>query len=321
MIVRISDISDISDISKNSGKLSSDRPSVVAIGNFDGLHLAHRALLDRTVRLAGELSDKYGTHVTPAVFTFRSLKRAQGELVTFDEKLRLIEECGIELVAYSDFETVKELSPEDFVDRILLSQLRAVGVVCGYNFRFGRHAAADVGRLRDLLDSRAILSVEPKREIDGMGISSTEIRAALTRGDLALAERLLGRHYTLVGILTHGRAIGREMGVPTLNLPIDDTLLCPMHGVYIARANSMPAIVNIGVRPTFDDICGKSNTLCEIHLLDDLDVKDPSSLPSAGDRMTVELISRVRGEMKFDSPTALYAQIALDVKRARDFFD
>lgn len=208
------------------------------------------------------------------------------------------------------------MSPEDFVDRILLSKMKAVGVVCGYNFRFGKNAAADVNTLQRLLGTRATLSVEPKQDMNGRAISSTEIRAALSRGDLRHAEKLLGRPYSIMGTLKHGRAVGRKMGVPTLNLPIDSALLCPMHGVYIARANSRPAIVNIGVRPTFDDICGKSDPLCEIHLICD-DVK----LPQEGDRVEVELLEFVRGEMRFDSPTALYTQIARDVEIAREYFE
>lgn len=302
-------IADISEVSCTA-------PTVVAIGNFDGLHTAHRALLDRTVKLAGELSDRLGTDVLPAVFTFRSLKAEQGELVDFDEKLHLIENLGIKIVAYSDFETIKELSPKDFVDRILLTRLNAVGVVCGYNFRFGKNAAADVEALRELLGTRATLSVEPRREMDGRAISSTEIRAALARGDLGHAEKLLGRPYSVTGTLTHGRAVGRKMGVPTLNLPIDRALLCPMHGVYVAKVGSRHAIVNIGVRPTFDDICGKSDLLCEIHLL-----CDDSELPQEGDRVEVELLKFIRGEMRFDSPTELYTQIARDVEIAHEYFE
>lgn len=302
-------IIDISDVSCTA-------PTVVAIGNFDGLHSAHRALLDRTIKLAGELSDRLGIAVQSAVFTFRSLKTEQGELVDFDEKLHLIENLGINILAYSDFEAIKELSPEDFVDRVLLTKMNAVGVVCGYNFRFGKNAAADVDALRDLLGNRATLSVEPKREMDGRAISSTEIRAALARGDLRYAEKLLGRPCSITGTLTHGRAIGGKMGVPTLNFPIEKALLCPMHGVYVARANSQPAIVNIGVRPTFDDICGKSEPLCEIHLL-----RNDIILPQEGDRIVLELLEFIRGEMKFDSPTALYTQIAKDVKIAREYFE
>lgn len=302
----------IADISS----VSIDTPTVVAIGNFDGLHTAHRALLDRTVKLARELSDRLGTAVLPAVFTFRALKAEQGELVDFDEKLHLIENLGINILTYSDFEAIKELSPEDFVDRILLTKLSAVGVVCGYNFRFGKNAAADVDSLRELLGTRAILSVEPRCEMDGRAISSTEIRAALSRGDLGHAEKLLGRHYSITGTLTHGRAVGRKMGVPTLNLPIDSALLCPMHGVYVAKVGSRHAIANIGVRPTFDDICGKSDPLCEIHLLD-----DDGELPQEGDRVEVELHKFIRGEMRFDSPTDLYTQIAHDVEIAHEYFE
>lgn len=315
---------DISDDILSSAPITNSRTSV-ALGNFDGLTIAHRALLDKAQENAVALSNTSGRTVVPAVFTFRYLKQGAYDILPFDEKIRLIENYGVNVVAYADFASIKDMSPEDFVQRILIDRMKAASVVCGYNFRFGKNASGDVSVLRELLDSYSHgevgLHVIDQMKLGDIVISSSEVRNALLRGDNDCASLLLGREYEIVGHALGGRAIGRTKGVPTINIPIPARMFSPKRGVYFSRVKfadkCIPAIVNIGVRPTFDEICGKSDLLCEIHLL--TDNVDP--LPSAGDRVCVVPLHYVREEIKFKDIDSLYRQITLDIDAAKKYFE
>lgn len=315
---------DLSDDLFSSDPITNSRTSV-ALGNFDGLTIAHQALLAKAKEDAAVLSQTSGVAVVPAVFTFRSLKQGACEIFPFDEKLRLIENYGANVVAYADFASVKDMSPEEFVQGILLGCMRAASVVCGYNFRFGKNASGDVDVLRKLLDiysgGKVSLHVIDQMKLGDMPISSSEVRNALLRGDIGRASLLLGRDYEIVGFVMGGRAVGRTMGVPTINIPISERMLSPKHGVYFSRlkfaGKCIPAIVNIGVRPTFDELCGQSAPLCEIHLL----TENIDHLPSVGDRVRVVPLRYVREEVKFDDTDSLYRQITADIDAAKKYFE
>lgn len=296
---------------------SVDSPCVLALGNFDGVHLAHRALIGRAV----EISRQAG--VEPAVFTFREGKGGES-LADFDEKIRLLSGLGLSYAACADFASIRGLTPESFFREILIGRLHAVGLVCGFNFRFGRDAAGDTDTLAALCHAHSVrLEVLPPVIWDGAPISSTRIRDALKGGRPDLAAAMLGRPFALAGEIAPGRQVGRKSGCPTLNLPLKKGIVAPKFGVYFTRCRldglEFPSVSNIGVRPTFDERYGASVPLCEVHLLGDADALSRAD-PAPGRPVWVELDAFRRPERKFDSPDALYRQIAEDVAGATAFY-
>ena len=288
-------------------------PTAVALGVFDGIHLGHRAILGRAV----ELADARGLEGVACTFDPHPMEvlqpgRAPLPLTTLADRLALIGETGITTTVVIAFtREVAGMEPEAFVERALLGVLRAREVVVGFNHRFGRGARGDA-RLLEALGPRLGLGVHvvPPTTVDGVGVSSSEIRAALARGDLPRAARLLGRDYTVGGEVVHGAGRGQSLGFPTANIRAELPLPLPA-GVYVGRADIgsavYPAVVNIGVRPTFGD----STSAVEAHLLD-------FSGDLYGRRIRLTFVRRLREERKFPSVEALRAQIAADVASARE---
>lgn len=288
------------------------QPCAVALGVFDGVHLAHRAILGMAVAHARES----GMPAIACTFDPHPLEilqpgRAPLAIATLDERLALIEGCGLDAAVVLPF--TRELAlmePEAFVKDVLVARLNARAVVVGFNHRFGRGARGDVGMLRRLgerLGFRALVA-EPLM-VDGVPVSSTEIRAALQRGDLDAAARLLGRAYTLQGSVGRGAGRGRTLGFPTANLvPTRPVLVAA--GVYACMAEiagrKERAVVNVGVRPTF----GETTLAVEAYLLD-------FSGDLYGQTMTLTFVSRIREERRFPSVEALRTQIQADAEEAR----
>ena len=288
------------------------RPSVVALGVFDGVHLGHRAILQSAVSDAREA----GIAALACTFDPHPMEvlqpgRAPLAITTLDERLALIEACGIDAAVVLPFtRELAAIEPEAFVKDVLLSRLGAREIVVGFNHRFGRGARGDVGLLRSLGERLGFRThiAEPLM-VGGVAVSSTEIRAALQRGDIETAARLLGRPYTLVGTVAHGAGRGRTLGFPTANLaPARPVLVAA--GVYACTAEVADrkerAVVNVGIRPTFDETA----LAVEAYLLD-----------FAGDiyghTMILTFVSRIREERRFPSVDALRAQIDADVAEAR----
>lgn len=293
-----------------------DCPAVAALGNFDGVHIAHSRLMYKAVELAGERG------VRSAVFTFRTSK---GDFLTdFDEKIRRIEAVGIEFAYVADFDRLKSMTPEQFVDEILVRRMKLCAVVCGYNFRFGIRASGDTETLRTLCKERGIGTVIlPPILHDGVIVSSTEIRNAVRSGEMERVTAMLGSAFVLCGKIAHGRTVGRQNDCPTLNLELEPGSVCPKYGVYFTRCLlgglEFTSISNIGVRPTFSSTYGDSEVLCEVHLLGDL-----SPLSALGDLyglpIRVELDHFCRPERKFESPEELYRQISSDILEASRYY-
>lgn len=292
------------------------RPAVAALGNFDGVHIAHSRLMQTAADLAKERG------AIPAVFTFRTSK---GDFLTdFEEKLCRIQAMGIELAYVADFDCLKSMFPKEFVDEILVRRMNLSAVVCGYNFRFGSRASGDTETLRSLCRERGIETVilPPIRQ-DGVIVSSTEIRSAVRAGEMERAASMLGYPFALHGKIAHGRTVGRQNGCPTLNLELEPGSVCPKYGVYFTRCRlgqlEFASISNIGVRPTFSTVYGESQVLCEVHLLGDL-----SDLRSLGDLygrpIRVELDHFCRPEKKFGSSEELYRQISSDILEASRYY-
>lgn len=277
-------------------------PSVIALGLFDGVHIGHRALLSETVRVARE------SGITPAVFTFSQssgVKRDAPRLYDDRAKLRLLGECGIELVYMADFAAVASLSPEDFVTRVLLKELNCRVAVSGFNFRFGSLARGDAEDLKRLSAAAGIgASIIDEERIDGVTVSTTLIRRLLSEGKADQAARLLGRPYFLSGTVLHGRGQGAGWGFPTVNTQLrEDAPL--MHGVYSSAVclgdRVYPALTNIGVCPSFKKREPHAETLL-LGFEGDL----------YGRELDVHLLDYIREERLFSSAEELREQIERD---------
>jgi riboflavin kinase/FMN adenylyltransferase len=290
------------------------RPSV-AVGNFDGVHRGHQALVARAVTAAAASGG------TAVVLTFdphpaRVLtpEAAPTALMTLDQKAATLVRLGVHSMAVLPFDAeMAAASPADFAARVLRRALGADAVVVGANFRFGRGRAGDVATLRRQGESLGFRVVEvPPVVVGGERVSSSRIREALARGDARAAAALLGRPYCIEGRVGPGQGRGRTIGVPTANLqPANETV--PALGVYAAwcwtagAPAGTAAVVNIGRRPTF----GGGEVSVEAHLLGftgDL----------YGQAMSLGFVSRLREERTFPGPDALVAQIREDIRAARD---
>ena len=288
------------------------RPGAVALGAFDGIHLGHRAILGRAVTLARERGlEALACTFDPHPLEVLQPDRAPLPITTLVDRLQLIAETGIDTAVVVAFtRAIAALEPEAFVRDALAGTLRAREIVVGFNHRFGRGARGDARLLETLGPSLGFRThVVAPLEVDGVPVSSSEIRAALGRGDLERATRLLGRPYALGGEVVRGAGRGRTLGFPTANVRMDLRLpLAP--GVYACRARVGPAdyraVVNAGVRPTF----GETELAVEAHLLD-------FSGDLYGQRINLTFLRRLREERRFPSVEALREQIVADVAAAR----
>ena len=294
------------------------RPSVVTIGNYDGIHLGQRHLLVQLIEGARE-------RALPAVvvtFDPHPLKVLAPEsaplaIVTPRQKERLLEELGIDLLATVTFNTeLAEVPAETFVRSFLVGSLGARRIVVGKRFAFGRSREGNVALLERL---GAELGFEvigvPELELEGSAVSSSRIRRALAEGRVELAGRLLGRRYSLTGQIVAGDRMGTKLGWPTVNL-VPEGKLVPLEGVYACRVHfpSFPAtfdaVTNIGTRPT---VYENHQKVIESHILDFRN-------DVYGERIELHFHKRLRDEMLFPSVMALSAQIRRDVESTREYF-
>ncbi len=274
------------------------RPRRIAVGEFDGVHLGHREVI------AG--SDTVLTFEPHPLRVVRP-EAAPKLLTSLDAKAELIEQLGVEELVVIPFDDgLAHQSPQEFIEHVLVQQLDAKRVSVGDNFRFGHMAAGDTALLA--ADSRFETRVVPLVEVDGEVVSSSHIRGLVLAGEVEQAGRLLGSPFQLRGEVVSGDRRGRTLGFPTANIVPDEALVCPGHGVYVARADGDCAAVSVGVRPTFGT--GRA-VLVEAYILDrDLDLY--------GRTLKIDFIDRIRGERRFDSVDALIAQMDLDIERTRE---
>jgi len=280
--------------------------TMIALGNFDGVHIGHAALLDAAVNAAQK------NQTTPAVWTFDRHKSSPPYITSKEDKITEFNKHGITEVHFAAFDEVRTLTPERFVDEILIGRHNCKGVVCGFNFRFGYMGAGDTDTMRKLCTARGLECIVCDAvNYNGAPVSSTRIREALTSGRLNEANAMLGRDWSVELPVLEGRKVGRGMGMPTINQHFPDGMIIPSHGVYAAYAefggSKQLCVTNIGVRPTF----GESTLVtCESHLLDfngDL----------YGQSIRLTLKKYLRPEKKFASPAELVEQIKRDIAAAR----
>jgi riboflavin kinase/FMN adenylyltransferase len=274
------------------------RPRKVAVGEFDGVHLGHRKVI--------EGSDTVLTFEPHPLQVVRP-EAAPKLLTSFDVKAGLISELGVdELVVIPFDQRFAAQTPQEFIDQVLVERLASTRVSVGENFRFGHRAAGDPQVLR--ADPRFETRVVALVELEGEIVSSSHIRALVQAGDVEMAARMLGTPFQIRGEVVAGDRRGRELGFPTANIVPDEALVYPGHGVYVARADGICAAVNVGVRPTFGTGRG---VLVEAYLLDrDVDLY--------GHELRVEFLNRLRGERRFESVAGLVEQMHIDIERTRE---
>jgi len=286
---------------------------VVAIGDFDGIHMGHREVIGRAVQTAKHLG------LPAAIMTFEPHPRAimgqdkYTELLTpRDRKMEIFSSLGVDHVYIVTFDaSLMRLTPEHFVDHVL-DKLGVESVVCGFDFTFGFQGRGTPDTLCELSHGKFTVEVVRPFQMNGEKVSSTLIRESLQSGDIDTVTRLLGRTYSMRGTVVDGDKRGRTIGFPTANIQLDEPYIVPIHGVYAVKATvngeSYRGVMNIGVKPTFKT--GELKPSLEAHLFD-------FSQQIYGEKMTVELIAFLREERKFTSIDALITQIKLDSEAAR----
>lgn len=283
-------------------------PCALAIGNFDGMHLGHQALL----QTLNHFSQTHG--LMPAVMTFEPHPReffipdqAPARLCSLREKLEYFFKAGIQRVYVCRFNAdFANVTAADFMQRILRDALHANTIFVGEDFRFG---ANRTGTIETFKEARFNLETLSQVNLTGVRVSSTRVREALANGQLSEARQLLGRPYSISGKVVHGAKRGRQLGFPTANIHMRHERPA-LTGVYAVKLDGLNAVANLGVRPTID---GVPKLLLEVHVLD-------FNADLYGRHVHVAFLHKIRDEMKFDGLAALTAQITKDVEVAREYF-
>ncbi len=288
--------------------------TAVGLGNFDGVHIGHAALIDKLV----EVSQNQG--LTSVIYTFMKhpenilrKKLLTPQITTTKKKIELLARYKVDYLYLAEFnEKFSQLSPEEFVKRILVDKLRVKLAVVGFDYRFGFEGSGNVAMLEYLGHKYNFdVVVVPPVLLDGEVVSSTAVREMLARGLVDKASRLLGRPYSIQGLVVRGRSVGAKLGFPTANIEPEKYLIIPRSGVYCTQTtvegNALRSVTNIGKNPTFR----LNRVSIETHILDfKQDIYDK----------TIEVFfnKRIRGEKKFNSIEELILQIKNDISLVRN---
>ena len=293
---------------------AADVPIALTIGNFDGVHCGHQAMLSRLVEAAEDLA------LPSAVLTFDPPPReffaksaAPRRLSSLRDKIEQFAAHGVARTYVARFDgRLASLEPESFIDAVLVRRLGARWLLVGEDFRFGKGRAGDLATLRR---AATTFSVEAMRTvaIDGLRASSTAVRGVLAEGNLARARALLGRPFAISGRVAHGAKLGRSLGFPTANIPLKRTP--PIAGVFAVRVHGLggtpqTGVASVGVRPT---VSASGAPMLEVFIFDFDEM-------IYGRRVAVEFVHKLRDEARYPDLDALARQIEADAAQARDFF-
>ncbi|NLA50989.1 MAG: bifunctional riboflavin kinase/FAD synthetase [Alcaligenaceae bacterium] len=302
--------------------------TALTIGNFDGVHCGHAQLLCRLKKAADERGLACGVMTfTPHPREYFALLNQRPELIptrisTLRDKLCALRQHDTDFIALSHFtEALAATSPLNYIEEILIKQLKVRYLLVGRDFRFGHRREGDVALLRRYGAEHGfeVEHIEDVNDTDGNRFSSTELRNALSFGDIESATRYLGRNYSITGRVKHGKKLGRTLGYPTLNINVMPH--CAIRsGIYVVKvrglseaADSTPiaGIASLGVRPTVDE---NGEVLLEVHLLD-------TNIDAYGKLVSVEFLQHVRDEEKFPDLETLVSAMNNDLDTARNYFD
>ncbi len=302
------------EIIRNIEKINRDTNSVVTVGVFDGVHIAHREILKRMQ----EEREKTGSRTVVVTFDPHPqeiLKPSENFkiLTTIEERVELIKEYEPDIVFVVNFTPeFSNITAEEFCKDIMLGKIGLRKVIVGYNHAFGRNREGNPDKLREF-GQRYGFEVEVLEQflVENTAVSSSKIRAILNSGDVKLASKLLGRYYFINGVVVKGTGRGKQLGIPTANIePNSKRKLIPKNGVYVVRVTldrqNYYGVMNIGYRPTFEV---DSNKVMEVNIFD---FDDEIYFK----HIKVEFIDRLRDEMRFSSPSELVRQIELDKEKA-----
>ena len=302
-------------IFNNIDEIREIEPCCVALGNFDGVHAGHQALILRAVEKAKERNLKSG------VFSFSTHpnnlfagKNVVKNIIYQEEKAALIEKLGVDYLFNVPFtRIVAQMEPVEFIDELLVDRMQMKEAFCGFNYRFGYKAAGNPEILRQegLMKGFHVNEIPPVT-IDGDVVSSTLIRGLIKAGEVEECEKYLGRRYSIGGEVVVGNKLGRTIGFPTSNITIDETMVTPPNGVYITyciyNGHKYPSVTNVGVKPTI----GSFKKNMETHIFD-------FNKELYGKHIRVEFLKMTRDEVKFSSVEELAAQIVKDCRTAKEY--
>lgn len=288
------------------------KPTAIAVGNFDGIHLGHQAIIKKAVY------DAKGEGYKSAVFTFSNHPRNLMEdkepvkgILYNEDKLQIIEELGIDYVFNIPFtKEIMNMDPIDFIDYLLLEKMNTREVLCGFNYHFGKKAKGDVQILvAEGMKKEFGVHVTEAFKVNGEVVSSTLIREKIAIGDMESCHSLLGRPYGIKGEVVVGNKLGKKFGFPTSNMNIDGTMVSPPNGVYITVCIydnvPYPSITNVGNKPTI----GKYGKNIETHIFN-------FNKELYGKEIKVEFLTKLRDERKFDSFEELEKEIDKNCREA-----
>ena len=287
--------------------------NILCLGNFDGVHYAHRTLL----RQAKKMRDEKLPHARVGVFCFEKPStdflstNPPKHITTLEQKLIFFADEGMDFACVVDFEALRDLSPEEFVNNVLIAQCNCKAAVCGFNYRFGKNGSGTPAFLKDLLGEDAVV-VQNAVEHNGITVSSTRIRELLSQGNVKEANTLLTIPFSITAPVEHGKGLGRQLGAPTFNQLPPKGMLIPARGVYLTRCNVEGefyyGLTNVGTHPTVDADAALN---LETHLLafnGDLYQK----------KLTIEFLDYIRPERRFDNQKDLQEQIQQDIKAVKE---
>ena len=294
---------EIPDYSKNLKEIKQNK-NIVILGNFDGVHKGHQIILKKSVNKAKE------ENLKSIVYTFNEYpKNKQTKITTCSEKAYLLNENGIDYLYLEQFEKVRNYTPKEFVEKVLVDTLNAKEVYCGFNFTFGKEKSGDVSTLEKLLKEKNIkLNVQnPVRDENNEIISSTRVRNYIKKGNFEKVRELLGHNFIILGEVIYGKQLGRVLGFPTANLQFENKIY-PEFGVYGVKVHIegdekiYNGVMNIGKNPTVD--IGVLSVETNIFDFSD-DIYEKIIL--------IEVLENIRSEKKFNSVDELKKQIGYDV--------
>ena len=299
----------------NNGGDFKNIKTAVALGNFDGVHIAHMVLIEKIKEFKNLAS-------CVATFTEHTLNILKSDfhvpyITAKDEKIGIFKQENIDYLIFQDFNYIRYLSPEEFIEKILINYLNAHAVVCGFDYRFGRDGTGDAEFLKSRLEQNNIETVIiPPVICEGQAVSSSFVRTLIQIGDMQRAKKFLGRPFSIKFPVIYGKQIGRNIGVPTINQLFPTGHVIPACGIYACTCEVpdsinkiYKAVTNIGVRPTIKD---EDFLNAETHLIDyngDL----------YGRNIKVNFHVKFRDEIKFENTEKLQAQIKQDIEFVRGY--
>lgn len=291
-----------------------DVHTVLCVGNFDGVHVGHIALIRKAQALSQKIAHNAadGKTLCGAWFFSTPTRPNASVLTPIGDKLSVMRELGLDIAFIAHFPSFMKMSPEEFTSVTLSETCNCKGVVCGYNFRYGRDGRGDALSLR--ADFPYATEIVDCVTVEGIPVSSSTVRRLLAEGDVGLAAQMLSRPYALVAPVVRGKMLGRQLGFPTANQSIPEELATPARGVYVTRVTvdgrQYAGVSNIGVRPTVENTTAVN---CETYILDfEGDIY--------GKTVKTEFLSMLRPETKFNSVEELRAAVSENISQAREYF-